>query len=204
MTIEPSTGKVKAMVGGRDYFGPSPYAKVNLAMGDGRQAGSTFKPFVLAAALADGIPLTRTYGAPAELEIPLGDGVAPWKVQNYGGARAGNVSLTEATVWSYNTAYARLMMDLGPAKAVDMAGRLGVRTTLQAVPAAVLGTENVTVLDMADAYATFANRGVHVTPVAGHLHHPAPTAASSTRRRRRRPPRSTPASPTRSPGCCAR
>ena len=164
VTIEPSTGKVKAMVGGRDYFGPSPYAKVNLAMGDGRQAGSTFKPFVLAAALADGIPLTRTYGAPAELEIPLGDGVAPWKVQNYGGARAGNVSLTEATVWSYNTAYARLMMDLGPAKAVDMAGRLGVRTTLQAVPAAVLGTENVTVLDMADAYATFANRGVHVTP----------------------------------------
>ena len=165
VTIEPSTGNVKAMVGGRDYFGPSPYAKVNLAMGDGRQAGSTFKPFVLAAALADGVPLTRSYGAPAELEIPLGEGAAPWKVQNYGGARAGNVSLTEATVWSYNTAYARLMMDLGPAKAVDLAARLGILTTLHPVPAAVLGTENVTVLDMADAYATFANRGVQVDPV---------------------------------------
>jgi penicillin-binding protein 1A len=165
VTIEPATGNVKAMVGGRDYFGTTSYAKVNLAMGDGRQAGSTFKPFVLAAALSDGIPLTRTYAAPAGLEIPLGDGLAPWKVQNYGGARAGNVSLTEATVWSYNTAYARLMMDLGPAKAVDMASRLGIRTPLHAVPAAVLGTENVTVLDMADAYATFANRGLHVTPV---------------------------------------
>ena len=125
-------------------------------------------------------------------------------MRNYGGARAGNVSLTEATVWSYNTAYARLMMDLGPAKAVDMAGRLGVRTPLQAVPAAVLGTENVTVLDMADAYATFANRGVHVTPSLVTSDHPGrrqrPLPGGATRR----PPCSTPASPTRSPGCCAR
>jgi penicillin-binding protein 1A len=87
-------------------------------------------------------------------------------VQNYGGSwGGGSVSLTEATVWSYNTAYARLMMDVGPAPAVDMATRLGVQSPLQPLPPAVLGTENVTVLDMASAYATFANRGQQVAPV---------------------------------------
>jgi penicillin-binding protein 1A len=165
VAVEPGTGYVRAMVGGRDYFGTSPFAKVNLALGEGRQAGSTFKPFVLAAALDAGIPLTRTYPAPAQLTIPLGNGEAPWEVHNYGDAAGGVTSLLDATVWSYNTAYAELMMDVGPGRAVDMARRLGVASPLQAVPSAVLGTQNVTVLDMASAYGTFANRGRHVMPV---------------------------------------
>jgi penicillin-binding protein 1A len=165
VAVEPSTGHVVAMVGGRDYFGNSPFAKYNLALGEGRQAGSTFKPFVLAAALEQGIPLTRTYPAPAETQIPLGPDTSPWRVQNFGGTAGGTVSLTEATVWSYNTPYARLMLDVGPGPAVDMATRLGIQSPLQPLPSAVLGTENVTVLDMASAYATFANRGQHLTPV---------------------------------------
>lgn len=165
VALDPTTGEVRAMVGGRDYFGPSKTAKYNLAVGDGRQAGSTFKPLVLAAAIEGGIPLGRTYRAPGQVEIPLSGGQAPWKVANYDGRNAGTVDLIEATTWSYNTAYAQLMRDVGPGKAVDMATRLGIRSPLLPVPAAVLGTESVTVLEMASAYGTLANRGVHIDPV---------------------------------------
>jgi penicillin-binding protein 1A len=69
------------------------------------------------------------------------------------------------TVSSYNTAYAALIQDVGPSNAVAMAHRLGITTPINSVPAAVLGSENVTALDMANSYATFANSGVHVGPV---------------------------------------
>ena len=75
------------------------------------------------------------------------------------------MNLVEATVRSINTVYAQLIMDVGPAKAMDMAEALGVRTPLRDVPSAVLGSNEVTAVDMATVYATFANRGVHVAPV---------------------------------------
>lgn len=164
VALEPSTGKVLAMVGGRDYFGDSPYAKVNLAMGAGRQAGSTFKPMVLAAALDSGTVLNKVYKASPEMTFDLAGGDEEWTVRNYGGAGGGTVNLVEATIRSYNTVYAQLMLDVGPDAAVAMAHELGIESPLDPVPALVLGTENVTVLEMADAYATFANRGVRVPP----------------------------------------
>ncbi|MDY7106413.1 MAG: PBP1A family penicillin-binding protein [Actinomycetota bacterium] len=164
VTVEPGTGHVLTMVGGRDFFGESAIAKYNLAVGSGRQAGSSFKPITLAAALRDGIPVTQTYPAPGTIELDMGENAPPWRVSNYGGGGSGRTSLVTATINSYNTVYAQLIMDVGPQRLVDMAADLGIASPIQPVFAATLGTENVTVLDMATAYSTFANRGERVDP----------------------------------------
>lgn len=162
IVIENATGYVKAMVGGEDFFGGAPDAEFNLATQGGRQAGSAFKPFVLAAALTQGFPMSTAYPAPPVIEIPLPNLPEPWRVK--GGGSGAPVSLDQATISSYNTVYAQLMMDVGPENGVAMANNLGVKSELLPVPAAVLGTENVTALDMATAYSTFARRGVLLEP----------------------------------------
>ncbi|MCP5024684.1 MAG: PBP1A family penicillin-binding protein [Actinomycetia bacterium] len=165
VSVEPGTGYVRAMVGGQDFFADTETAKYNLATGKGRQAGSAFKPLVLAAALQNRIvPVAHVYDAPSTLELPL-PGNREWKVSNYGGAGGGKVTMVEATVRSYNTPYAQLVMDVGPDLAARMATDLGITTPLQAVPSLVLGSNDVTPLDMANSFATFANRGVRVDPV---------------------------------------
>ncbi|MGQ0831708.1 MAG: penicillin-binding protein [Microthrixaceae bacterium] len=163
VSIEPATGYVRAMVGGRDFFGNSGIAKLNLATQGRRLAGSSFKPIVLATALAQGISPDRILAAPACIDIPLEHSV--WRPCNYGGGGGGSVTITEGTVRSYNTLYAQLMMLVGPKAAMDAAARYGIRSPLEPVPSAVLGTNRVTAMDMASAYATFADRGVHVAPV---------------------------------------
>ena len=124
VAVEPGTGYVRAMVGGRDFFGTSPIAKLNLATQGLRQAGSSFKPFVLATALAQGIdPLTRI-SAPACITIPM-ENAEPWRPCNYGGGGGGTVTIAEGTVRSYNTLYAQLMMRVGPKAATEAATRYG-------------------------------------------------------------------------------
>jgi penicillin-binding protein 1A len=158
-------GAVEAMYGGRDFANE----KVNLATGalgggGGRQPGSSFKPFALAEAVAQGIPLNKTYDAPAKLVIPEADDGEDWEVGNYDDAGLGNLDLVTATAKSSNTAYAQLMLEVGPENVVALARRLGITAPLDAYPATVLGTEEVSVLDMASAYSTFADGGVHVSP----------------------------------------
>ncbi len=179
--IDPRTGFVRAMVGGRDYWDENDrFARINLATGGstGRQAGSAFKPFALVAALESG--LTRSTPLNGSVaHIPLQNGTF-WDPHNAEGSGVGTISLESATVNSVNVAYANLesLMGggdpyVGAQKLVDVALRMGIRccprttepgTPLAAVPAAVLGVNEVSTLEMASAYGTLAFGGAHVQP----------------------------------------
>jgi penicillin-binding protein 1A len=179
--IDPRTGYVRAMVGGRDYWNEDDdFARINLATGGvtGRQAGSAFKPFALVAALEHGIPRTQPLNG-STAHILLQDGTY-WDPHNAEGSGYGTISLESASVNSVNVAYANLLSVIGDgdpyagaAALVETAMRMGIRccprTTepngpLAAVPAAVLGVNEVSTLEMASAFGTLANVGRHVQP----------------------------------------
>jgi len=162
-------GAVRAMVGGRDYNGDESYAKVNLAVGasgggGGRQPGSSFKMFTLAEAMNQGIPLSKTYNAPASLTIPKADGGKDYRVKNYADAGLGTLDLVQATAKSSNTAYVQLMQEVGPENVVALAERMGITSDLGANLSLTLGTDDVSVIDMASAYSTLADGGEHRSP----------------------------------------
>ncbi len=161
-------GAVRAMVGGLDYNGDGPFAKVNLAVGtdgggSGRQPGSSFKPFVLAEAMRQHIPLAKTYNAPAKLTIEL-DGGEIYEPENYSDAGLGVLNLVQATQKSSNTAYVQLMQDVGPDNVVALAHEMGVTAELDPVLSLALGSGSVSVLDMASGYSTLADNGQHIPP----------------------------------------
>jgi penicillin-binding protein 1A len=179
MTVmDPTTGYVRAMVGGRtnDYWDGTPGSRVNLATGEGgtgRQSGSSFKPFALVTALENGISPSTVFPAPSSIRIPMRGG-HEWSVTNAEGSGYGSLTLEEATIHSVNTVYAQLIDRLGPAKVVAVAKRMGIRCctrvsqpTHPLLPylSAVLGTNEVNTLEMADAYSTLASGGSRVDPV---------------------------------------
>ncbi len=163
--IDPATGYIRAMVGGRDFWGDHSYAKLNLAEGGGRSTGSAFKPIVLATALTNGVTLQDRFDSPSGRTFSIPNG-APWSVKGGGGIGAGNMA--QCTVVSSNTCYAGIILDdrVGPEDSAEMARQLGITSTeLGNAPAMVLGAYNATVRDMASVYASFANGGIHVPPV---------------------------------------
>ena len=179
--IDPRTGYIKAMVGGRDYWSKTDrYARVNLAAGGitGRQAGSAFKPFALVAALEHGISPGQSFGG-SSVAVPLLEGTV-WTPGNAEGGSYGYLSLESATINSVNVAYVNIEkaigdgdIYLGSERVVEAARRMGIRcctrTTspdapLTPVPSAVLGTNEVNTVEMASAYGTLANGGAHVAP----------------------------------------
>ena len=165
-----SEGRVVAMVGGRNFTGTDKTSKVNLAVGQagggsGRQAGSTFKPFLLAAVVKHGYSALSTFPGPPKIVLPKADDGRDYPVENYEEADYGDsLSLIEATANSVNTAYVQASMALGADKVVEVAKEAGITSDLEPNASLVLGTEEVSVLELASAYSTFANRGVHVEP----------------------------------------
>lgn len=160
-------GYIKAMVGGRDHT----QSEVNLAIGkdgagSGRQAGSTFKAFELASAIENGACYKDTYKGSPSLVLPGWDPSNSSKaVTNFGGESFGNIDLVEATVHSVNTVYAQLVMEYGASSLVAMAQKAGITSQLDASHnSIVLGVDPVSPLEMADAYLTFSQGGVRVTP----------------------------------------
>ncbi|MDQ4006363.1 MAG: penicillin-binding transpeptidase domain-containing protein, partial [Actinomycetota bacterium] len=157
VAIDVRTGGVMAMVGGRDFN----RSQVNLATGQGgsgRQAGSAFKPFVLARALQEGISPYDVYSAPGTISVP------GWNVSNFGGSSYGSLSVRSATISSVNTVYAQLIDEVGPEDVVRLAHRMGIRSRLPAVPSLTLGTGEVTPLEMTAGYATLASGGIYRRP----------------------------------------
>ena len=159
VAIDISSGEVRAMVGGRN---PKP-GDFNLATRARRQAGSAFKPFVLAAALDHGFNLSKSYRAPGSIRLRFDSGQV-WKVANFDRSSYGWQSLRSATAHSVNTVFAQLIRDVGPERVVEVAHALGITSHLSAVPSLALGTSGVTALEMASAYASIANDGRLVPP----------------------------------------
>ncbi|NNL48451.1 MAG: PBP1A family penicillin-binding protein [Acidimicrobiia bacterium] len=164
VAIEPGTGMVRALVGGRDFYDEDdPIAMFNLATQGQRQPGSAFKPFVLAAALESGIELDDIIAGGREVVIETD--AKPWEVENYASLRFPDLPVLEATVFSVNVAYARLVDIVGPEKVTEIAARLGINGPLLPYHALALGAQEVSPIDMASAYSTFAAGGLHSEPI---------------------------------------
>ena len=187
VTVEPTTGFVKALIGGRDFS----KSQVNLALGNcpddyeapadgpiclsgggsGRQPGSAFKPFTLAKAFEKGVGPGRVYSGPSTYTFPDGTVIHNVESGGYGG-----ITLRQATQYSVNTVFAQLIADIGIKDTAEMAHRLGITMVdpngkqPNGEPYGVsltLGAAEVSPLDMAAAYSVFAARGVQfpATPV---------------------------------------
>jgi penicillin-binding protein 1A len=161
VSIDPSTGAVKAMVGGSDFD----QVKFNLATQAHRQAGSSFKPFSYAEAVHEGISPETMYVS-RHLSIDMGKNAKPYEVDNYDFIHRGPITLEKALADSDNTVFVQLALDLGLQKVVEMANRLGIDSEIDAYPSTAIGglRIGVTPLEMASAYSTFANEGTHMEP----------------------------------------
>ncbi|MBA2522098.1 MAG: penicillin-binding protein, partial [Solirubrobacterales bacterium] len=161
VSTDTQTGEILAMASSVTYDA----SQFNLAAQGERQPGSAFKPFVLTAAVDQGIdPDTTYYPAPDTITLtpPYSD---PWTVS---GGAGGSISLRQATANSVNTVFAQLGVDVGPENFDNMAHKLGVTSELDNYYAEALGgtTNCCTVLEMSNAYASIANGGVHHDPTA--------------------------------------
>lgn len=166
VAIDVTTGQVKAMTRGVPYGQDEGESQVNIATGDGgtgRQAGSTFKAFTLAAAIEQGISPQTLLDCSSPLKA--GQDGAPQDFENFGGASYGIQTLQSATAISSNTGYLRLSNTIGQSSTTEMASRLGVNSPMDPVYTATEGVADVNPLEMASAYATLASGGVKRTPV---------------------------------------
>jgi penicillin-binding protein 1A len=158
IALDPHTGEVKAMVGGYDFS----RSQFNRAMQASRQPGSAFKPLVYAAALDNGYtPASIILDAP----IQYVDHDEIWRPQNYSRRFYGPTTLRRALEKSRNVVTVRVVQDLGPDTVVDYVSRFGFTTPIHRTLSVGLGTSEVSLVELASAYSTFANNGVEVRPL---------------------------------------
>ncbi len=160
VTLDADSGYVRAMVGGRDFN----HSEFNRATQAERQAGSTFKPFVYAAAIRAGRSAAYLVDdAPISHMVP-GD-TMPWEPQNYEGDFRGPMTLRDGLRLSRNLMAARLGLELGVPAVVGEAVRYGLSTRLPNYPSLSIGAASVIPLEMVSAYTAFATEGVQSAPV---------------------------------------
>jgi penicillin-binding protein 1A len=170
VSINPKSGAIRAMTA---VIPGKKNLQFNIAAQGRRQAGSAFKPFVLTEAVRQGInPNTTMYlSAPFrwQPDPTCSEAVDPncvWNVKTYDESYTGPTTIAQATLRSDNSVYARLTLDVGPENVVRVARQMGIRTKLEPVASVGLGSNSVSALEMASAYATLAAGGVHAKPMA--------------------------------------
>ena len=163
VSIDPDNGEIESMVSSSSYDS----SQFNLAAQGHRQPGSTFKAFVLTTAIKQGIDPYTTYytSKPLDLNLPKW---GHWEVHTADEGYLGRVNLQQATVASDNTVFAQLDLDVGPERVAATAKSMGITSPLDGIPAEGIGGLRVGVspLELADAYATLADGGIHHDPVA--------------------------------------
>ena len=156
VALDPDTGYIKAMVGGKDYYTD----QYNIAV-NGRPTGSAFKVFTLVAAIEQGIsPQTM---ADCTSPLTLDDGT---EIENFFGRNYGWRTIASATAVSSNTGFVRLQEIVGTENVIETAQRMGITSSLPAVASLTLGVANISPLEMAQAYATLATGGIYHEAVA--------------------------------------
>ncbi|QOS98246.1 penicillin-binding protein [Brevibacterium sp. JNUCC-42] len=160
VAIDPKTGFIKAMVGGRDYK----KSQFNRVLSK-RQPGSSFKPIMYLSALENGFtPLTLMKSEPTVFTYENGQEYIP---SNFGNKFTNNfITMQEAIATSDNIYAVKTINQLSPQKTVDEARKLGITSPLQAVPSLALGTSPISPLELTAAYSTIANNGSYIAPIA--------------------------------------
>ena len=163
VSINPATGAIRAMTAVTPGKTGNQF---NLVAQARRQPGSTFKTFVLTAAVNEGMNPDSTYYTSAPFHYQPDPYTPAWDVQTYDHSYSGSTSVHNATLASDNTVYAQLTLDVGPDKVAEMAHKLGIRSHLDVVPAMGLGADAISPLEEASAYATLAAGGIYSKPMA--------------------------------------
>ncbi|HEX6925848.1 MAG TPA: PBP1A family penicillin-binding protein [Longimicrobiaceae bacterium] len=158
VVLDPTTGAVRALVGGRDFE----HSQFNRATQALRQPGSAFKPFVYAAAIEKGrSPLSLVHDVPISVRQPDG---TYWSPKNYDGTIGGTMTMREALRQSRNLATIRLGQEVGMTAVRNVARRAGLETPIPDYPSVYIGAAAVHPIDLVAAYGTFANAGLRVSP----------------------------------------
>ncbi|MEO1382553.1 MAG: penicillin-binding transpeptidase domain-containing protein [Bacteroidota bacterium] len=160
VSVDPSNGHVKAWVGGINYK----YFQYDHVAQGKRQVGSTFKPFVYGTVVANGYtPCEEVLNQPVTFPDKGG---GTWKPKNSDGSFGGKMTLKRGLANSVNLITARLMKDYTtPTAVAEFAYKMGIKSELDEVPSLCLGTTDLSVLELASAYSTWANMGVNIEPI---------------------------------------